>query len=106
MTKYEVVFILNTRKIDPSSGHDSKIEKVIESCSAKLIEKKDLGRKKFARPIGKKKTGSYWSYVLEMNEDIVSEFQEKFLLDEVVIRLIVFKYDIPENPKTLELVKQ
>ena len=108
MEKYEAVFILNTRKIsDDSEGHASKIEKILKKYEGKLVSKNDLGRKKFARAIGKRKIGSYWSYVIEINKDSIAEFQNDFRLDEVVIRLVVFKYNIPENPKTLKMeIKQ
>ena len=104
MKKYELVFILNNRKIsDNEEGYDSRISKVLKKYGANLVSKEELGRKRFARPIGKIKSGSYWSYIVEMKEECVSEFQSEFVLNEVVIRLVAFKYDMPQKLQTYQL---
>ena len=105
MRKYESVFILNDRKFeDGGDAFSKKVEEALEQCQASDLSKKNLGRKPFARPIGKRTHGLYWSFNFSMTPDQVENFQDKFRLEENVLRHVVFSDDRPEGEiRTLEM---
>jgi ribosomal protein S6 len=105
LKKYESIFILNDRKFDDGGdAFSQKVEEALKACDAKGIKKDSLGRKQFARPIGKRTHGLYWSYTFTMTPDQVENFQDKFRLEENVLRHVVFIYDKPEGEiRTLQL---
>lgn len=104
MKKYESIFILNDRKFDDGGqAYSAKIEEVLKSLGAENIKSESLGRKQFARPIGKKTSGLYWDFIFEANPESVEEFLDKFRLEDCVIRQVVYNYDVPAEPVTLQL---
>ena len=105
MRKYEAIFILNDRKFDDSGeAFSTKVEEVLKSCDATDVSKKGLGRRQFARAIGKRTHGLYWSFGFKMTADQVENFQDKFRLEENVLRHVVFLDDKPQGEiRTLQL---
>ena len=104
MKKYESIFILNDRKCeDGGKAYAKKVEEILAEVGATNVTSESMGRKQFARPIGKRTSGLYWSFIFELAADKVVEFQDKFRLEEVVLRQVVYTYDKPENAVTLDL---
>ena len=104
MRKYEAIFILNDRKFDDGGkAYAGKVEEILKACGASDVSHETMGRKQFARPIGKRTSGTYWSFIFNMEPARVAEFQDKFTLEEAVLRVVVFNYEKPEQPKTLQL---
>ena len=105
MRKYESVFILNDRKFeDGGEAFSKKVEDTLKSCNASGISKENIGRRPFARPIGKRTHGLYWSFYFQMSPDQVENFQDQFRLEENVLRHVVFNDDRPEGEvRTLKL---
>lgn len=105
MRKYEAVFILNDRKFDDGGeAFSTKVEEVLKSCNASGIAKESIGRRAFARQIGKRTHGLYWSFYFTMSADQVENFQDKFRLEETVLRHVVFSDDRPDGEiRTLQL---
>lgn len=96
--EYESIFILNERKFDDrGEAFSTKVEEVLKQCDVKSVKKVNLGRKPFARPIGKKTHGLYWSFSFAMRPDQVENFQDKFRLEENVLRHLVFIDDKPKG---------
>lgn len=96
MKTYEAVFILDERHVeDGGEAFAAGVEKVIGTLGGKLVEKTSLGRKTFAREIKKKKGGIYWQFVLELAPEKVAELQERYRLNQTVMRLEVFLYEKP-----------
>ncbi|MFW5802314.1 MAG: 30S ribosomal protein S6 [Verrucomicrobiota bacterium] len=96
MKTYEAVFILDERYVeDGGEAFAADVEKVIGTLGGKPVEKKSLGRKTFAREIKKKKSGIYWQFVLELAPEKVAELQERYRLNQTVMRLEVFLYEEP-----------
>ena len=94
MNKYEVVFILDPKKVDDTG--DAFITQatalIQEKLGGKLVEATSWGRKHFARPIGKHRAGVYWDLVVELANEQVAVFQDSYRLDSAVLRLQVFGY--------------
>jgi ribosomal protein S6 len=105
LRKYETVFILNDRKFeDGGTAFSAKVEEVLKSCNASGIKKESIGRRAFARQIGKRTHGLYWSFYFTMSPDQVENFQDKFRLEENVLRHVVFNDDRPTGEtRTLQL---
>ena len=105
MRKYESIFILNDRKFeDGGATFSSTVVDALKSCNAAGISKENIGRRPFARPIGKRTHGLYWSFYFEMSPDQVENFQDKFRLEENVLRHVVFQDDRPEGDiRTLQM---
>ena len=97
MTKYEVIFILNPKKVE--DGGDAFIaqatKRIEEQHDGRVGETASLGRKHFARPIGKHRAGVYWDLLVDMPADQVAALQESYQLDSSVLRLQVFIYVAP-----------
>ncbi|MCM8537933.1 MAG: 30S ribosomal protein S6 [Lentisphaeraceae bacterium] len=105
MRKYEAIFILNDRKFDDGGeAFSGKVEEVLKQCDAKSVSKSSMGRRQFARPIGKRTHGLYWSFGFEMTPGQVENFQDKFRLEENVLRHVVLLDDKPKGDiRTLQL---
>jgi small subunit ribosomal protein S6 len=97
LTKYESVFILDIRKVeDEGEAFSGELGKLIEEWGGKMEESASMGRKQFAREIGKRKAGIYWNYVFELDSGKVNDIREKFRLDDRVVRMLIINYDRPE----------
>lgn len=103
--EYESIFILNDRKFDDGGeAFSTKVEEALKQCDVKGVKKANLGRKAFARQIGKRTHGLYWSFSFTMRPDQVENFQDKFRLEENVLRHVVFIDDKPAGEiRTLQL---
>jgi small subunit ribosomal protein S6 len=103
MNKYEVVFILDPKKVD--DGGDAFIaqatQRIEEQLGGKIAETTNMGRKHFARPIGKHRAGVYWDLIIDMNPDQVAALQDSYRLDSAVLRLQVFTYIAPPPPEAV-----
>ena len=91
---YEVVFILDSRKIEDNGETFAKeAEKEIEKLGGKVVSTTSLGRKQFARPIGKHRAGNYWDLIVEIAPGAVAALKDRYRLNTTVLRLEAFHYD-------------
>lgn len=94
MKKYEAVFILDPRRVENNGeAFSTGIEDVIRSLGGTLTRSLCLEKRVFARPIGKHKAGLYWDYVMECGPEAIAALQDKFHLNQTVLRLAVFEYE-------------
>lgn len=106
MKKYDAIFILNDRKYeDGGEAFSKKVEEQIATLGGSDVSVKNMGRKQFARPIGKRTSGLYLRFFFNLPEEKVSELIDAYRLDNTILRTVVFNYEIPENPVTLDLNK-
>ena len=100
MTKYEAVFILDPKRVE--DGGDAFIAqattRIEEQLGGKVVETTNMGRKHFARPIGKHRAGVYWDLLIDLTPDQVVVLQDSYRLDSAVLRLQVFTYTPPPPP--------
>ncbi|MDD3119681.1 MAG: 30S ribosomal protein S6 [Victivallales bacterium] len=97
LNKYEAVFILDIRKVDDEGEAFSKeLAELIKSFGGEMIESISMGRKQFAREIGKRKAGIYWNYIFTLPADKADDIRKKFKLDDRLVRSLVLQYDRPE----------
>ena len=95
MKNYEIMFIVRP-DIDEEAVKKTvkSFEKILTDHKAKITLSKELGQKEFAYEIKKFKSGYYFLYNIEANDDsAIREFDRVARLDENVIRHLVINLD-------------
>ncbi len=95
MRNYEIMFIVR-----PTLGEE-ELKKVVENFSgiltsngAKVIETKDMGQRELAYEIKKFKSGYYFVFEVEANDDVaIREFDRLALISNDIIRHLVTKIE-------------
>ena len=96
LTKYESIFILDDRKFEDSGEtFMDKVNSIIQDLGGELLLSEKRGRSQMARPINRRNAATYWDVVMNLPNDQVGVFKDRFRLNNVVLRLEVFKYDRP-----------
>lgn len=95
MKKYEIMFIvkpdLEEAKIKEVAN---SMKKNLEDNGAKVIDQKDMGQRELAYEIKKYKTGYYFLFVVEANNNqATSEFDRLALINEDIIRHLIIKVE-------------
>ncbi len=92
MTKYEIMFIVKAT-LDEASIKDytKEVQKLITDNKGKVIEFKEMGRKKLAYEIDKNVSGFYFLMNVEANAETIKEFDRKLRINENVIRHLILK---------------
>lgn len=93
MRKYEIMFIVR-----PTLGEE-EIKKVIKdfgniltSNGAKIVNEKDMGQRELAYEIKKFKSGYYYVYNVEANDDkATKEFDRLALISKDIIRHLIVR---------------
>jgi len=94
MTKYEIMFIVKaTMEEDKIKAVSDELQKLINKKPSKVIEFKEMGRKKLAYPINKEVSGYYYVMTVEADNETIKEFDRKVLINENVIRHLIIKVE-------------
>jgi small subunit ribosomal protein S6 len=95
MRNYEIMFIVRPDVEETVVKNTVKsLEKVLTDRKAKITLSKELGQKEFAYEINKFKSGFYFLYNIEANNDeAVKEFNRVAGIDENVVRHLVLNLD-------------
>lgn len=95
MNNYEIMFIVR-----PTLGEDelkkvtTYFEEVLTNNGATIINKKDMGQKELAYEIKKFKSGYYYVFNIEANNDAaIKEFDRLSLISSDVIRHLITKLE-------------
>lgn len=92
MDKYEIMFIVkNTIDDDAVAKVADTLQKLITNDKGKIIEFKEMGKKKLAYPIKKELTGTYYVMNVEASHETIKEFDRKVLINENVLRHLIIK---------------
>lgn len=92
MDKYEIMFIIkNTIDDDTVAKEADALQKLITNDKGKVIEFKEMGKKKLAYPIKKELTGTYYVMNVEASHETIKEFDRKVLINENVLRHLIIK---------------
>jgi len=92
MTNYEIMFIVKST-LEESKINDlaKETQKLISSNKGKVIEFKEMGRKKLAYPINKEVSGFYFLMNVEANTETIQEFDRKFRINENILRHLILR---------------
>ena len=92
MTNYEVMFIVKATLDEASIKKIAKdVEKILIDSKAKVIEFKEMGRKKLAYEINKEVSGFYYLINVSATHDTIREFDRKLRINENIIRHLILK---------------
>lgn len=92
MTKYEIMLIVKTSLDEKALTNITKeVQSLINGHSGKVIEFKDMGRKKLAYPINKEISGFYYLINAEASNETIQEFDRKLRINENIIRHLILK---------------
>lgn len=94
MTKYEIMFIVKATIDESTLDKITKdIQKLITDNKSKVIEFKDMGRKKLAYDINKETSGFYYLMNVEATADVIREFDRKLRINENILRHLILKVE-------------
>ncbi len=92
MTKYEIMFIVKATLDETSLNNLTKeVQKLITDAKSKVIEFKDMGRKKLAYPINKEVSGFYYLMNVDATHEAIQEFDRKLRINENILRHLILK---------------
>ena len=92
MTKYEIMFIVKATLDETALGNITKeVQSLINDGNSKVIEFKDMGRKKLAYPINKEISGFYYLINAEATNEVIQEFDRKLRINENILRHLILK---------------
>ncbi len=95
MRKYEIMFIVKP-DLEEKAVKDTvkKLEKALTDNKAVITLSKELGQKEFAYEIKGFKSGFYYLYNIDSNNDAaVKEFDRLASLDENIVRHLVLNIE-------------
>ena len=94
MTKYEIMFIVKATMEEPEIKKTAEdLQKLINNKKSKVIEFKEMGRKKLAYPIKDELSGYYYVMTVEADHDTIKEFDRKVSINEKVLRHLIIKIE-------------
>ena len=95
MRKYEIMFIVKSDTTEEERKEIvSNLENAFTKNKATITLSKELGQKELAYEIKKCKSGFYYLYNIESNDDAaVNEFKRLAKIEENVIRDLVINLD-------------
>ena len=92
MTKYEIMFIVkSTLEESALTAITNEVQNLINEGNSKVIEFKDMGRKKLAYTINKEVSGFYYLMNVEASNDVIQEFDRKLRINENILRHLILK---------------
>jgi len=92
MTKYEIMFIVKATLEETALNNITKeVQSLINNNTSKVIEFKEMGRKKLAYPINKEISGFYYLMNVEASHDVIQEFDRKVRINENILRHLILK---------------
>lgn len=92
MTNYEIMFIVKATLDETALSNVTKeVQKLITDNKSKVIEFKDMGRKKLAYPINKEVSGFYYLMNVEATHEVIGEFDRKLRINENILRHLILK---------------
>ena len=95
MRKYEIMFIVRP-DLEENAVKETvkKLEKVLTDNKAVITLSKELGQKEFAYEIKGFKSGFYYLYNIETNNDAaIKEFDRVSSIDESVVRHLILNIE-------------
>lgn len=95
MRNYEIMFIVRpTLSEDETKAVIKNFGDVLTSNGAKVVDTKDMGQRELAYEIRDCKSGYYYVYEVEANDDkAVKEFDRLALISNDIIRHLITKLE-------------
>lgn len=95
LKKYDSVFILDEHFVeDQGRQFSDELLALVKSLGGEMVNAVSMGRKQFTYEVRKKKAGAYWNFVFEIKPGKISDIKEKYKLDERILRMRIYDYNI------------
>ncbi len=92
MTNYEIMFIVKATLDETALGNTTKeLQKIITDSKGKVVEFKEMGRKKLAYPIDKEVSGFYYLMNVDADSQTIKEFDRRLRINENILRHLILK---------------
>lgn len=92
MTNYEIMFIVkNTIDDEAVKKEADALQAIVTDGKGKVVEFKEMGKRKLAYPIKKELTGTYFVMTVEADAATIKEFNRKAELNENILRHLIIK---------------
>ena len=92
MTNYEIMFIVKATLDENTINSIAKeTQKLLTDNKAKVIEFKEMGRKKLAYEINKEVSGFYFLMEVSASKDAIQEYDRKLRINENILRHLILK---------------
>jgi small subunit ribosomal protein S6 len=100
---YEVMYIAQPETVnDDIAKINEGIQKLIEGEGGAIVKIEDIGRRKLAYEIKRKKEGYYVLFEIEGSGKEIAELERRFRVNDAIIRYITVRVD--EDRKAAEKV--
>ena len=94
MVKYETLILVDpTLSEEEVTKYAHKLESFINAHKGKVVMNENLGRKKLAYPVRKKKEGSYLRLEFDMPTPMLSEYERDLRLEANVLRQMTIRLE-------------
>jgi ribosomal protein S6 len=85
---------------------NEEVEKIIAENSGKILEKREIGRKKLAYEIGKNQFGTYYNLIIETPIENINKIQTEMKNKEELIRALIIKIKYAPEMKKIESLNE
>lgn len=95
MRKYEIMFIVKpTLSEEETKKTIENFGKILTDNDAKIVDKKDMGQRELAYEIKNFKSGYYFVYEIEANDDkAIKEFDRLSFISNDIVRHLITKLE-------------
>jgi small subunit ribosomal protein S6 len=101
---YEVMYIVQPETAnDDIAKLNEGVQKLIETEGGSVVKMDDIGRRKMAYEIKKKKEGYYVLFEIEGSGKEIAELERRFRVNDAIMRFITVRVD--EDRKAAEKVR-
>lgn len=98
---YEVMYIVDPETADDAIGTiNETMSKLIETEGGTVIRRDDIGRKRMAYEINKKKEGYYVLFEIEGSGQEIAELERRMRVNDAIMRFVTVRVD--EDRKAAE----
>lgn len=91
---YEVMYIADPETADETIGKlNEAVEKLVQTEGGSVVRTDDIGRKRLAYPINKKKEGYYVLFEIEGSGQEIAELERRMRVNEMILRYLTVRVD-------------
>lgn len=91
---YEVMYIIDPETSEENIGKlNESVGKLVETEGGTVVKIDEMGRRKLAYPINKKKEGFYVLYEIEGSGQEIAELERRMRVNDAVLRYITVRVD-------------
>lgn len=103
---YEGMFIINSALGEDGIKKEvDKIKNLISKCKGKLVNEKEIGIKKLAYEINKKREGFYFLLYFTLKPEFIVKLENTFRINDNILRNLIIINELNNFEKKIEKEK-